>query len=273
MNQKSAIFVVLILVLGCASCTEKEPPAIPKNKITTIGFHSKKVNEDYQLYIHLPEKYHADDTKYPVLYQLDGNTTTGSVIRDKKMLVKNGEIRDCIIVAIDYTHENQRVRDYTPSVSSEFENSGGAGFYYDFLVQELIPYIDSLYRTDKQFGNTLRGHSLGGLFASYALFHNPTTRRAFQHFIIESPSWWWDHNYAFEQEHEYAKKYTELHANVYFAVGELEGAAMKGPFQAMQKKIEERQYVGLRKKHETLKGQSHLDVRENPKGLKYIFRK
>lgn len=272
MNKKSIVAVVLALAIGCVSCTENEPPVIPKNKITTVEFHSKKVNEDYQLYVHLPQNYHSSETKYPVLYQLDGNTTTGSVVREKMRLLDHREIRDCIIVAIDYAGENQRVRDFTPSKSSEFDNSGGASFYYDFLVEELIPYIDNTYRTDEHFGNTLRGHSLGGLFASYALFKYDTVGHAFKNFIIESPSWWWDHNYAFGQEHEYAKNYTELPAKVYFAVGELEGAAMKGPFQAMQKKIEERKYVGLRKKYETLKGQSHLDVRENSEGLKYIFK-
>jgi len=67
------------------------------------------------------------------------------------------------------------------------ENSGGAADFLRFLREELIPQIDSHYRTTAE--RTLVGHSLAGLFALTVFLDQPET---FDRYIAIEPSLWWD---------------------------------------------------------------------------------
>jgi len=77
-----------------------------------------------------------------------------------------------------------RARDFTPTKTSGDPNSGGAPAFLDFLEHELIPLIDRTYRTSTS-DRGLLGHSLGGLFAIYALEQRPAL---FQRIVAASPA-------------------------------------------------------------------------------------
>ena len=263
--MKKVIFLLNIVVFLIAGCKEDITP-IPE-KLITFELTSQLADDTYRIRVHLPDSYTPSNT-YPVLYQLDGSTTTGSVIKNYDNLQQSNETIEIIIVTIDYVSENERRRDFTPTSHPQFNNSGGAANFLQFLSNELIPYIDAEYATDATFGNTLRGHSLGGLFASYVMFENNGT---FQHYIIESPSWWWDDNYSIGQEFEYAQTNDDLPAKAYFAVGGYEGAAMKGSFEVIRDRLQSRNYPSFVSQFEILSKQDHLDVRDNANGLRVIF--
>ena len=231
---------------------------------------SVATGDNYLIRIHLPPSFDLSKD-YPVLYQLDGETTTGSVIKSYLDLQERDVINEIIIITIDYKHENNRERDFTPTAHSSFDESGGASNFLLFLTDELVPLINARYPVDQTFGNTLRGHSLGGLFASYALFED--NQNHFQNFIIESPSWWWDDNFAIGQEYQYAQDNGDLPVRAYFAVGEYEGATMKGSFEVIKDRLESRDYENFESNFEILPKQDHLEVRENSRGLKTIFNK
>jgi predicted alpha/beta superfamily hydrolase len=76
-----------------------------------------------------------------------------------------------------------RARDFTPTRTSGDPNSGGAPAFLDFLEHELIPFIDRTYRTNTS-DRGLLGHSLGGLFALYALEQRP---RCFSELSPQAP--------------------------------------------------------------------------------------
>ncbi len=261
--------LILVCVIGLSACKEELIP-IPAGLLVD-QISSAETGDDYLLRIHVPADYEVSQLSYPVLYQLDGETTTGSVLKSYQELVNQEAIEELIIVSIDYVHDNKRTRDYTPTTLDQFDESGGAHAFFQFLDLELIPYIDQNYRTTSS--NTLRGHSLGGLFASYALFTSSTLSRPFESYIIESPSWWWDDNFVIGQEYAYSEQHSELNAHVYFSVGEYEPASMKGPFELIRDRMLQRNYDGLRATFEILPDQDHLDVRENHKGLLEIFGK
>ena len=261
--------LVILFALASPACRE-EPIPIPDGLLTD-QISSSETADEYLLRIHLPDNYEAVETAYPVLYQLDGETTTGSVLQSYEALRHQNIIDELIIVTIDYVHENKRTRDYTPTFLKEFDESGGAERFLRFLRLELIPHIDRSYRTTSD--NTLRGHSLGGLLASYVLFEQDNSGYPFVNFIIESPSWWWDDNYAIGQEYNYSMQYNELNAHVYFSVGAYEPASMKGPFELIRDRMLSRNYDGFQSKFEILTGMDHLDVRENDRGLCEIFGK
>jgi predicted alpha/beta superfamily hydrolase len=65
--------------------------------------------------------------------------------------------------------------------------SGGADRFLAFMRDELIPYMDATYRTDRT-DRGLLGHSYGGLFAVYAMLHQPDL---FSRIIAASPSLGW----------------------------------------------------------------------------------
>lgn len=260
------VFIALISWMSC----ERETVPIPDNLIEFEETYTA-INDTYIIRIHLPESYHSSDLIYPVLYQLDGSTTTGSVIEDYEHLVKDNLTQEFIIVSIDYKNEDNRSRDFTPSSLDNFDNSGGANDFLYFLRHQLVPKINTTYRTDLSFGNTLRGHSLGGLFASYALFKANEADNVFSNFIIESPAWWWDDNYMIEMEYNLALNNQDLPFQAYFSAGDLEGATMKGSFEVIKERLLGRSYPNFRSKFEMLSNQNHLDVRENPNGLVYIF--
>ncbi len=263
------VFLNVVFFLGC---NKQEVQPIPTG-LVEFDYTSQETNSIYVLRINLPKTYNKSKASYPILYQLDGNTTTGSVVRDYLNLLENGVINECIIVTIDYKNEDKRVRDFTPTMHSKFDNSGGAEDFLKFLSDELIPFINETYRADTVFGNTLRGHSFGGLFASYAMFKYDSLNPIFSHFIIESPSWWWDDNYIIELEDEYAKSNTELSVEAYFSVGQYEAAPMKISFEVMKKILINRDYRSFKYAFDMLEKQDHLEVRENRNGIIKIFGK
>jgi predicted alpha/beta superfamily hydrolase len=117
-----------------------------------------------------------------------------------------------------------RTRDYTPSkvldggYGPEFQKySGGADKFYEFLKNELIPYINKTFSVNDD--RAIVGHSYGGLFASYGLIHYP---EVFNKAIIVSPSLWYDNGLILKQaklQHNF--NYSTPH-KIYLAIGEHE---------------------------------------------------
>jgi predicted alpha/beta superfamily hydrolase len=95
---------------------------------------------------------------------------------------------------------------------------GGAERFLAAIVDEVIPKIEERLPVH-QHGRTLLGHSFGGLFALYTLFHRP---EVFSNYLIVSPSIWWDNRVVLSFEEQWAKEHADLQANVFLAVGDNE---------------------------------------------------
>jgi predicted alpha/beta superfamily hydrolase len=195
------------------------------------------VAQEFQIFIALPPDAQPGK-KYPVIYALDANGEFGTVTETVRLASFGApEIPPAVVVGIGYPVDgmaatlNLRTRDYTPTNDTAFATyaaslwgkgeaptPGGAPAFLRFLKEELKPFIEKTYPVDPADA-TLIGHSFGGLFTTYALFHEPGT---FQRFVIASPSLWWDHKISFEYEKEYAAKHTDLAASVFLSVGGLE---------------------------------------------------
>lgn len=181
-------FAVLGIISANAAVDQKIPTIDPK---VAVFYHI------YQQNIHFKQKQYRlfiAEPKIPVhnnaiLYVLDGNghfpLALNSVETDRTLP---------IIVGIGYPVETayapeQRIRDYTfaPEEGKIFKHGGGAEDFLKFIRISVKPIMEARYsfNKDKQF---LFGHSLGGLFGLYVLFHQPDL---FQHYVIASPSIWW----------------------------------------------------------------------------------
>lgn len=164
----------------------------------TTNLFSKIVNDNFSIFVKLPEKYNVKKkNQYKVIYLLDGNAYF-DVIAEEVSKQK----REIILVGIGYGNaylmDSLRNRDYTfplASVQDSFAISGGAKKFLGFLEYELIPYIDKTYRTDT-VNRTLMGHSLGGYFIIFAMEEGLTKPNStFNNFVSASPSLYYGNQY------------------------------------------------------------------------------
>lgn len=170
-----------------------------------IVLDSKVMNESRTLLVSTPATYSRGDESYPVLYMTDGEAqflhTRGTV----DFLVRNGVMPDVIIVAVRNT---DRSRDLSPTRGTirrrdgtveERPNTGGGPRFLEFFERELIPYVESHYRTRPY--RIFAGHSLGGLFALEALMEKPAL---FPAVIAVSPALGWEQDWAIARLEKFA---------------------------------------------------------------------
>lgn len=202
MNMRRT-FCLALLLAPCALSAQAATPATPPGAIT-IGradtLWSKILNEKRRYLVYTPPSY-QDTTylprAYPVLYLLDGDAHFHSVTGLLQILGTgvNGTyvLPEMLVVAIPNTN---RMRDLTPTHATRgpdntptpaFAASGGMPNFLQFLKTELIPHIDSAYRTAPF--RVFVGHSLGGITAIQALYTIPET---FNAYVAIDPSLWWD---------------------------------------------------------------------------------
>ena len=224
-------------------------------------FQSVSVEDDFYIYISLPQSYEATDKHYPVLYILDGDMTFGMAVGIARYLQLGGNIPELIIVGIGYgtlkkEEGNMRQRDYSPTEKSGKEGiTGGAPDFLNFLTYELFPHIDSTYRTDKN-NKAVFGYSMAGLFCFYTLFNEPET---FNRYIIGSPYLLWDNGVIFDEEERAAIKFTDLDARIFISVGSEESTEKYfNPIDELVTILEEREYEGLILETKVFDGGTHL---------------
>ena len=145
-----------------------------------IGFkdsiESTILNENRKLIIKLPRDYHNSDKSYPVIYRLDGDLdlfieTVGVINR---LAYREELIPDMIIVMIENTNRN---RDMMPTNTSFFQSEPGAQNFKRFIEDELIPHINSTYRTTNE--RVLCGQSLSAVFTLYYFLTSPDSFDSF----------------------------------------------------------------------------------------------
>lgn len=192
------IIPVLIFFLPLTSFPQTNDSVLKLGKRDSV--YSKVLGETRHYWIHLPSSYYdrsIQPMKYPVLYVLDGNIHFHSIAGMIEILSSgaNGThvIPEMIVVAILNT---DRTRDLTPTSSKKgfdgkdadwIVNSGGGDDFLRFLEEELIPAVESDYRTFPY--RTFVGHSFGGLAVINALISRP---HVFNAYVLIDPSIWWD---------------------------------------------------------------------------------
>jgi predicted alpha/beta superfamily hydrolase len=190
-----------------------------------LTIKSEILNETFSYNIYLPPSYKTSPGKrYIVAYVLDGDKSkfhevTGIIHSMNSIQHLKMQIPELIVVGIE---NNNRTRDFTPTHSMSyleqdnimaFSSSGKADNFLQFLKHELMPGIDSSYRTLSK--NMIIGHSFGGLFALHSLIESPDL---FSYYILIDPSWFWDHNYIGKRAKEILEQRPDLQARVYISL-------------------------------------------------------
>lgn len=214
--------------------------SIPETEVRTLK--STRVDQDYRISVALPYSYATNpETRYSTIYLLDSNWYFGLVTEQSRIMQRCESFPETIIVGIGYPHDEPlqkawkqvnalRTRDLTPEVDLESAmrieaedagapvTTGGADRFLAFIEKELVPLIDAEYRS-KPDDRTLAGHSFGGLFVLYALFHGT---HLFTRYLAASPSLGYANEVTFSYESTYAKRQEALPVSVYLSVGEEE---------------------------------------------------
>ena len=143
--------------------------------ILTDSFYMPQLNRYRRIWLYLPLDYNSTTHDYPVLYMHDGQ----NVFDDLTSFIGEWEVDETlndlhaagdpgiIVVAID-NGQNLRIDEYTPWYNATYGGGDGA-LYIDFIIDDLMPYINANYRTLTEPENTgIMGSSLGGLISTYA---------------------------------------------------------------------------------------------------------
>lgn len=223
--------------------------------------HSESNNKDYELYIRLPNSYANTKTNYPLI--IINDVKYAFPIASGIMHLMGGvDIKEAILVGISYSKGDSgdfsRRRDYTPTAMEDRPGSGHAKEYIQFIGQQIIPEIKKHYRVDDK-NKVFVGHSYGGLLGAYILTHQP---ELFDHYVLGSPSLWYDDGVMFKMEADYAKQHKDMKANVAFFVGSNENniRSMVDDLLAFEIQLRGRQYPNLNMTVEVLQGETHYSV-------------
>ena len=222
----------LLLILGFSIFTmaqDTSPEIIESEEISNLiyfGLDSEATGKTYGIGVGLPASYgYREGHKYPVVYMTDADTKLPGILELARALAANGSIPEVILVGIYNAGENTRKEDFSPALTKmsleDFvsiapvdadEAFGGADKFYDFVSTTLIPLIDNEFETDTST-RVYFGHSMGGLFGLQTIQQDDDP---FTHYLLSSPSVWFDDRAILEREMS-AKERT-----IYLSVGEFE---------------------------------------------------
>lgn len=251
------------------------PVTIPDTELRILS--SSAVGQEFSIFVALPHTYTQESKAYPVIYALDANLFFGILTDTVRHFALINLIPEVIIVGIGYPVRTfketlgLRTRDLTPteigaawyeefkshvSDPPQYVGSGGAANFLRFIHEELMPFIDTNYRT-MTGDSTLMGDSFGGLFALYALFSHPDT---FRRYIVGSPSVWWDNETILGLEKDFVALNGDVSAKVCLSVGGNETEAMIAGMYKVATMLRSREYQSLELKTRFFEGETHESV-------------
>ncbi|MBL8063193.1 MAG: hypothetical protein JNK32_09260 [Anaerolineales bacterium] len=177
-----------LLIISCSPAIVEEPPAtatstqpvaVPTQafksfNLETIPAPSLEENlvgepAKRDIYVYLPPSYGIPDKRFPVVYYLPGYGDSGMIgfnLPDSMdALVETGKTNEMIIVIASGTSKLG---------GSFYVNSPVTGNWEDFIVNDVVSYVDGHFRTLAQAESRgITGHSMGGFGALNIAMHHP----------------------------------------------------------------------------------------------------
>jgi pullulanase len=165
-------------------------------------FKSRVFANTRSLRVLVPNGYDSSENgkrRYPVLYLNDGqnlfdagtatlNRMEWQVDETVRRLVDDHTIPDLIVVGIDNAGRRGRFKEYFPWFDQYLrppEPDPQGQKYPQFVINEVIPFIEARYRVLDDGSRGIGGSSAGALAAMYAVIHRPGI---FGRLLVESPS-------------------------------------------------------------------------------------
>lgn len=153
---------VIFTALPVQSQVPKRGKLVMKTLRSTILQDSKVgLKTERTVRVYLPPGYENSGKRYPVVYYLhnfysnnDQFFADGQVVRLIERSLKEGVSKEFILVVADYS---------TAVVGSFYENSPVSGRWLDYTTDEVVPFVDSQFRTlPHRESRAVIGHFFGG---------------------------------------------------------------------------------------------------------------
>ena len=270
----SLLFILpagIIVAQGNTHQASEQPRQVEIAGTQVLNITSSICNQEYVLYINLPRGYNDTTKTFPVLFLIDAQWDFPLVQAISGEQYYDGFIPGMVIVGITWggmnpDYDKLRARDLTPTDISHNGQFGNAPNFLSFIKKELVPFIESKFRTRKN-DRTLMGSSFGGLFTLYALFNET---ELFNRYILTSPALGWDNGITYNYEKIFAEKKSELPVKVLMAIGEYEGV---NDFQKFVEQVKGRNYKNLEIQSRVLEGMGHSGGKAEgyTRGLQFVF--
>lgn len=147
-------------------------------KHTSSVLRSNPLKDPYirNVLVYLPPSYGKSNRKFPVVYLISGFTGFGAMnmnisaysenIQQRlDRLIRTKKIKEMIVVMPDC---------FTKYGGSQYVNSSATGKYEDYMIREIVPFIDSNFRTiPKPASRCIIGKSSGGYGAMWLAMRHP----------------------------------------------------------------------------------------------------
>lgn len=198
-NKSLAISAVCLLCIALPGLAMSATPATAATTAQplvigqTFTIDSKLLSETRRINVYLPPGYDEHtDTRYPVLYMLDGGIKEDflHIAGLVEVLTGDNSMVPAILIGIENT---QRRRDLTGPTTDPGDLAiapvvGKSALFRRFIRDELMPTVRARYRSNGK--RSIVGESLAGLFIVETLLQQPDL---FDTYIAVDPSLWWNH--------------------------------------------------------------------------------
>lgn len=217
--------LVLLVINGC------RPTSSFTSTHDKYTIDSKILAEKRELFVRRPRGYTTNSKeRYPVVYVFGGNSLSYSIFKDLDLLIRTGHCKPAIIVGVPNISQKTRQRDLTPPfLKQDLDESdsplGRADHYLEFIEKEIIPLINSNYKTSSK--RIAVGHSREGLMVMYTLIAKPNL---FSGHLAMSPALWREGNRFTHEFRDFIKEKDTIATKLFLSLGGLEVKKMKDAF-------------------------------------------
>lgn len=176
-----SLLCLMLIVSACSSAATSAPTITPQpmeafkplnlDTIPAPSLEANLVDEPAKrdIFIYLPPSYGDPNKRFPAVYYLPGygdSSMIGFNLPDSMdALIENGKVNEMIIVVASGTSRLG---------GSFYVNSPVTGNWEDYIVKDVVGYVDSHYRTLAQAESRgITGHSMGGFGALNIAMRHP----------------------------------------------------------------------------------------------------
>ncbi|WP_154224001.1 alpha/beta hydrolase-fold protein [Marinicella rhabdoformis] len=212
--------LVLFLLCICASSL-----AVSIGERVTVP--SAMLDKSHELLIYTPPSYDYNKSQsFPVLYVVDGDYNfhylTGLIELWSNL---SAFMPEMVVVGISGGDTQSYRKSAKPPLEpkSGKGDAGHADVMLDALKKEIMPFVQQTYRVNDF--EILGGHSIGGLFVTYAAVHEP---QMFDRFIAVSPSLWWQNEIMKDHVAEVLTQNPKLPVHLYMTLANEKGMGVHG---------------------------------------------
>ncbi|WP_321372545.1 alpha/beta hydrolase-fold protein [uncultured Draconibacterium sp.] len=175
-------YMSIFIIPGDESEMYAADVSIAHGNLEKVWYKSSTLDLTRRMYVYTPAGYKESSEKYPVFYLLHGAggdedawSSMGRAVQIMDNLIAAGKAEPMIVVMTNGNANQAAARVDYPVAQEQggMRGFGSAGKFEQSIIDDVIPYIDSNYRTLTDRGNrAIAGLSMGGAQTTYAALNN-----------------------------------------------------------------------------------------------------